>query len=90
MLRRYMLRYRIKNLYVAEAGLTAVANCRRILTCLEKKDDIGIEAVIRETAERLKKYCPDAVLITATNPVDPLNYVLLWKIQGRSFPAPSF
>ena len=32
--------------------------------------------IIRETAELLKRYCPDAVVITATNPVDPLNYAL--------------
>jgi DNA-binding GntR family transcriptional regulator len=55
MLRRHMLRYRIESLYVAEAGLTAVAGHRRILTCLEKKDDIGIEAAIREHLEQSKR-----------------------------------
>ncbi len=54
MLRRHMLRYRIESLYVAEAGLTAVAGHRRILTCLEKKDDKGVEAAIREHLERSK------------------------------------
>jgi DNA-binding GntR family transcriptional regulator len=55
MLRRHMLRYRIESLYVPEAGLTAVAGHRRILTCLEKKDDIGIEAAIREHLEQSKR-----------------------------------
>jgi DNA-binding GntR family transcriptional regulator len=55
MLRRHMLRYRIESLYVAEAGLTAVAGHRRILTCLEKKDDKGIEAAIREHLEQSKR-----------------------------------
>ena len=32
--------------------------------------------IIRKTADTLKQYCPEAVVITATNPVDPLNYVL--------------
>ena len=54
MLRRHMLRYRIESLYVAEAGLTAVAGHRRILTCLEKKDDKGVEAAIREHLEQSK------------------------------------
>jgi DNA-binding GntR family transcriptional regulator len=55
MFRRHMLRYRIESLYVAEAGLTAVAGHRRILTCLEKKDDKGIEAAIREHLEQSKR-----------------------------------
>lgn len=31
-------------------------------------------ALIEDIAARIKKYCPDALVITATNPVDPLNY----------------
>lgn len=30
--------------------------------------------LIREIALSIKKHCPDAIVITATNPVDPLNY----------------
>jgi DNA-binding GntR family transcriptional regulator len=49
-----MLRYRIESLHVAEAGLTATAGHRRILNCPAKKDDIGIEAAIREHLEQSK------------------------------------
>jgi DNA-binding GntR family transcriptional regulator len=55
MFRRHMLRYRIESLYVAEAGLRAVGGHRRVLECLEKKDDIGIEAAIREHLEQSKR-----------------------------------
>ena len=30
--------------------------------------------LIRETALKIKEFCPEAIVITATNPVDPLNY----------------
>jgi malate dehydrogenase len=30
--------------------------------------------LIRHVSTSIKKYCPDAFIITATNPVDPLNY----------------
>jgi DNA-binding GntR family transcriptional regulator len=55
MLRRHMLRYRVESLYVAEAGLRAIAGHRRIITCLETKDDIGIEAAIRDHLEQSKR-----------------------------------
>jgi DNA-binding GntR family transcriptional regulator len=55
MLRRHMLRYRIESLYVAESGLRAVAGHRRVLACLEKKDEAGIEAAIREHLEQSKR-----------------------------------
>lgn len=32
--------------------------------------------IIKEITLKIKKYCPRAVVITATNPVDPLNYVM--------------
>lgn len=32
--------------------------------------------VIQDTAKKIKRFCPDAVVITATNPVDPLNYAM--------------
>ena len=55
MFRRHMLRYRIESLYVAEAGLRAVAGHRRILSCLETKDHVGIEAAIRDHLEQSKR-----------------------------------
>jgi DNA-binding GntR family transcriptional regulator len=54
MLRRHMLRYRIESLYVVESGLRAVGGHRRVLECLEKKDDVGIEAAIRKHLEQSK------------------------------------
>jgi malate dehydrogenase len=32
--------------------------------------------IIQDTAKNIKRFCPDAVVITATNPVDPLNYAI--------------
>lgn len=32
--------------------------------------------LIKQIAAQVKKYCPDAFIITATNPVDPLNYAM--------------
>lgn len=32
--------------------------------------------VIKEVAEQINRFCPDAFVITATNPVDPLNYAM--------------
>ena len=32
--------------------------------------------IIKEVAAKIKKYCPEAIVITATNPVDPLNYAM--------------
>ena len=55
MLRRHMLRYRVESLYVSENGLRAVSGHRRILECLEKKDEIGIEAAIRAHLEQSKR-----------------------------------
>ena len=37
--------------------------------------------IIRATAETFKQHCPEAVVITATNPVDPLNYAL-FRLSG--------
>ena len=55
MLRRHMLRYRIESLYIAEAGLRAVDGHRRILACLEAKDDVGVAAAIRDHLEQSKR-----------------------------------
>jgi malate dehydrogenase len=30
--------------------------------------------VVRENIQKINEYCPEAIIITATNPVDPLNY----------------
>ncbi len=30
--------------------------------------------LVRDTAFKIKQYCPEAIVLTATNPVDPLNY----------------
>lgn len=30
--------------------------------------------LVRDTALKIKQYCPEAIILTATNPVDPLNY----------------
>ena len=32
--------------------------------------------VVTEAAIKIKNYCPDAVVINATNPIDPLNYAM--------------
>jgi len=32
--------------------------------------------IIKQNAENIKKYCPEAIVITETNPVDPLNYAV--------------
>lgn len=38
-------------------------------------------AVVRDTAVQLRRYCPEAVVITAANPVDALNYAT-WLAGG--------
>jgi malate dehydrogenase len=32
--------------------------------------------VIKEIVEKINQYCPGAIIITATNPIDPLNYAV--------------
>ena len=32
--------------------------------------------LIKQISGQIKQYCPDAFIITATNPVDPLNYAM--------------
>jgi malate/lactate dehydrogenase len=32
--------------------------------------------IIQENAEKIKTYCPQAIILTATNPVDPCNYAM--------------
>jgi malate dehydrogenase len=37
--------------------------------------------LIRDIALQIKHHCPEAIVITATNPVDPLNYAA-WRVGG--------
>jgi malate/lactate dehydrogenase len=37
--------------------------------------------LVRDVALAVKRYCPDAFVITATNPIDPLNYCT-WRAGG--------
>ena len=37
--------------------------------------------LVRDVALAVKQYCPDAFVITATNPIDPLNYCT-WRAGG--------
>ncbi len=42
--------------------------------------------IIKENAGKIREYCPDAIVITETNPVDPLNYAtyLVNRRAGRN------
>jgi malate dehydrogenase len=37
--------------------------------------------LVSDIALQVKRYCPDAFVITATNPIDPLNYAT-WRVGG--------
>jgi malate dehydrogenase len=37
--------------------------------------------LVSDIALQVKRYCPDAFVITATNPIDPLNYAT-WRVSG--------
>lgn len=39
--------------------------------------------VIREHAEAIGRYCQNAIIVTATNPVDPLNYAMFLLSKHR-------
>ncbi len=39
--------------------------------------------IIREHAEKISQYCPEAIVITATNPVDSLNYTMYLLSQHK-------
>ncbi|MFC1971078.1 malate dehydrogenase [Chloroflexota bacterium] len=39
--------------------------------------------IIREIAQNISRYCPEAVVITATNPIDPLNYAVCLFSSNR-------
>jgi DNA-binding GntR family transcriptional regulator len=55
LLRRHMLRYRVKSLYLKETALQALLGHRGILDCLRKHDKQGIERAIREHLEFAKE-----------------------------------
>lgn len=40
-------------------------------------------SIMVNITDQIKKYCPEAIVITATNPVDPLNYAT-WRITEFS------
>lgn len=48
--------------------------------------------IIQEVTQQIKTHCPEAVVITATNPVDPLNYatVLISGLDRKRFIGYSF
>jgi malate dehydrogenase len=39
--------------------------------------------IVKENAAQIKQHCPDAIVITATNPVDPLNYAMYLLDSNR-------
>jgi len=55
MLRRHMLRYRIESLYEKETALMAIEGHRKILDCLKRKDEKGLESAMREHLEFAKQ-----------------------------------
>lgn len=55
LLRCHMLRYRIESLYLPESALRAIRGHRRILDCIKRKDDEGIDGTIRDHLEKSKK-----------------------------------
>lgn len=40
-------------------------------------------AIIKEHAEKINRYCPEAIVIMETNPVDPLNYAMYLASRNR-------
>jgi malate dehydrogenase len=55
------------------AGVPHTADSAGMLT--------GNIVLLREIAGHIRAHCPEAVIITATNPVDPLNYAT-WRTGG--------
>jgi malate dehydrogenase len=39
--------------------------------------------IIKECSENINRYCPEAIVITETNPVDPLNYAMYLMSRDR-------
>jgi malate dehydrogenase len=40
-------------------------------------------AIVRETTAAVNRYCPEAIVITETNPVDAMNYLTFLLSKGR-------
>ena len=59
--------------------LAAGAPWRRINSRMELLNDSL--PIIIEAARTIRQHCPEAVVITLTNPVDPLNWAL-WRLSG--------
>jgi malate dehydrogenase len=59
--------------------LAAGAPWRRINSRMELLEDSM--PIIEEAAQTVREHCPEAVVITLTNPVDPLNWAL-WRLTG--------
>jgi DNA-binding GntR family transcriptional regulator len=55
MLRRHMLRYRIESLYRKETAFGALKGHRRILECLRRKDEQGLDSAVRDHLEFAKQ-----------------------------------
>jgi DNA-binding GntR family transcriptional regulator len=55
LLRRHMLRYRIESLYRKETALGALDGHQKILECLRRKDEKGLESAVRAHLEFAKQ-----------------------------------
>ena len=62
LLRRHMLRYRVKSLYLEETALKALQGHSEILHCLRKRDKKRIERAVREHLEFAKQSIQEHVL----------------------------
>jgi malate dehydrogenase len=40
--------------------------------------------IVKDTAEKINRYCPGAIVIMETNPVDPLNYAMYLLSKDRN------
>ena len=58
------------NIVIMAAGTTPRPNTNRMEYL---RDNLPI---IKDIAQKIARLCPDAVVITATNPIDPLNYAM--------------
>lgn len=70
--------------YEDTAGTDVVVNAGGIhgdITADRTEMLIKNTRLVRDTALQLRRYCPEAVLITAVNPVDALNYAI-WLTGG--------
>lgn len=67
------------DIVIVTAGIPApgpVASRREFLT--------GNVPLIKEIGANINRYCPEAIVITATNPIDPLNYAM-YLVRGRAY-----